>query len=128
MPRIVIYEASVPAASQFLGTEFKIQPKSDRSILMLRELDLQMGTESKTFRIVKRNAAGSQIALIQQSVDGTGAPAPSTAESVVLKGDDVELIFGYGDQIQITTSGATAAMRAKLYFLELDPEDLLVMT
>jgi hypothetical protein len=128
MARIVTYEASVAAAAQFLGTEFKIQPKNDRSVLMLRELDLQMGTESKTFRIVKRNPSGQQVALVQQSIDNTGAPAPSTAESVVLKGDDVELLFSYGDQIQITTSGATSAMRAKLYFLELDPDELLSMT
>lgn len=129
MARLVTAEASVLAAAQFLGTELaKVQPKNDKALFLLRELDLQMGTESKTFRVEKRNAAGQQLALIQQSTDSMGAPAASTAESVVLKGDDVELLFAPGDHLAIVTSGATSAMRVKLYYLELDQDELLSMT
>lgn len=123
MPKAIFVEASVAALAQFLGTEFKLSPKNPNSVLLLRELNLQMGTESKTFRIEKRNAQGQAIALVQQSVDGTGAPAASTAESVILKGEDIELMFAPGDQVAIITVGATAAMRAKLYLLEVDPSE-----
>lgn len=118
MGQLLTFEAEITAGQQFLGTEFKITPPKRDSALRLVELDLKMGVESKTFRIEKRNSAGDPVALIQQSVDSMGAPAASTAESVILKGPDIELLFAPGDQPSITTTGATAAMRAKLYFEE----------
>ena len=115
MGRLFTHEVIVPAGSQFTGTEFSVQPPTQRSILQLKELDLQMGTESKSFRIEKRAPDGSIRALIQQSTDNSGVPAVNTAESVILTGPDVEVLLEPGEQIQIVTTGATAEMRAKLY-------------
>lgn len=106
------------AGTQFAGTEFSVTPLTQGAVLKLRELNLQMGTESKTFRVEKRDAQGNKIALIQQSVDGTGAPAPSTAESVVITGGEFEVLLTPGEQIQIVTTGATAGMRATAYYEE----------
>lgn len=106
------------AGTQFLGNEFKVQAAHRNGFLKLKELNLQMGTESKTFRIEKRTTGGAVIVLVQQSVDGTGAPAPTTAESVVITGGEFEVLLAPGEQVQIVTSGATSAMSAKLYLEE----------
>lgn len=119
----VPFEVDIGAGNQFLGTEFKAQAPTDplRNFLRLKELNLEMGTESKTYRIEKRRANGDILALIQQSTDGMGAPAANTDESVVLKGEDIEVKLAPGEQIQIVTTGATAAMRCKIIFEETDP-------
>lgn len=119
----VPFEADIAAASQFLGTEFRAQAPTDplRKFLKLRELNLQMGTESKTYRIEKRRADGTVFGLIQQSTDSMGVPAANTAESVILKGADIEVTLAPGEQIQIVTAGATAAMRCKIIYEEVDP-------
>lgn len=116
--KLVTQERSIAAAAQFGGTEFSVASPNPNGSLKLLELDLEMGTESKTWRVVKTNSAGTVIALIQQSTDSMGAPAANTDESVVLIGPDVELLLERGDQIQIITTGATAAMVAKVYFEE----------
>lgn len=114
-PQLLTFEAEVSAGQQFTGGEFVLQFPSLRAIRLI-ELNLQMGTEAKTFRIEKRNSAGQVIALIQQSVDTSGVPGTTSAESVILSGSDLELLFEAGDRLAITTTGATSAMRSKAYF------------
>jgi hypothetical protein len=117
--QLLTFEAEVQAGNQFVGTEFFLQfPR--RKAIKLIELNLQMGTEAKTFRVEKRNAAGQAIALIQQSVDTSGVPGTTSAESLILSGSDLELLFEEGDRLAITTTGATSAMRSKAYFVETD--------
>lgn len=119
MGKLLSFDADVAAASQFTGAEFKAQSTDPtRRALKLVELNLQMGTESKTWRVEKRRADGTVFGLIQQSTDAMGVPAANTDESVILKGADVEVFLGPGDQIQIVTTGATAAMRCEQLFEE----------
>ncbi len=118
MGKAITQVRSILAASQFVGTEFSVGPVTRGAFLRLKELDLQMGTEAKTFRIEKRSANGSLRVLIQQSVDNAGAPATTLSESVILLGSDIEVLLEPGEQIQIVTTGATSVMTAKLYLEE----------
>lgn len=113
--------ADITAGQQFLGTEFRAQSPS-RKALKLQELNLAMGVESKTWRIIKRDRTGAQTALIAQSVNSSGVPAATTDESVIVNGAEFETLLLPGEQIQIITSGASSAMRARLYFVESDFE------
>lgn len=121
MSNLIKKRVDIAAASQFAGTEFRVQaPNPDKQVLRLKQALLQMGTESKTWRFVVVDTDGAQIALIQQSTDAMGVPAANTDESVILKGEDVEVILDKGQQVQVITTGATAAMRATLYFEVVD--------
>lgn len=114
--RLVRQRRNVVALAQFLGTEFNVQPRPGH-VLVLRQATLQMGTESKTWRFIVVDADGATLGLLEQSFDAaTGAPGASTDESVVL--EDEEFILDEGQQIQIITAAATAAMRASLLFEE----------
>jgi len=117
--RLISQARTITAGQQFAGTEFSIGPADPNNALRLLEVNLRMGTESKTWRIEKRKTDGTVIVLLQQSTDPTGVPAANTAEGVVMRGDDVEVLLLAGEQIQIKTTGATAAMRAQIYLEEL---------
>jgi hypothetical protein len=118
MGKAILADQTVAAGSQFQGNEFSIQAATPGAFLKLRELDLRMGTESKTFRVYKRKQDGTDIVLIQRSTDSNGNPAAITAESLILLGEDIEVFLAPGEQIQIETDGATSEMRAQLYFEE----------
>jgi hypothetical protein len=126
MGRLVTVEAEITAGQQFLGTEFRAQSSNPgRKLLQLKELTLQMGTEAKTFRVERRRPDGTITNLIQQSTDDFGAPATTTDESLMLKGSDVEVTLDQGEQIQITTAGATSAMRARILYEEVPVSSVL---
>jgi hypothetical protein len=119
--KMLVFEADIGAGSQFAGSEFRAQARTKGAWLKLKELDLQMGTESKTFRVEKRDGEGNLVILIQQSTDASGAPAANTDESLLLTGPDIEVLLSPSEQIQVVTSGATSAMKAKLYLEEVIP-------
>ncbi len=114
---LITREVTIQAGSQFLGTEFSVAPAKPGNILRLKELDLEMGPESKTW-IVRKNTRGGLQLVLAQSLDDTGAPAANTDTDVLIKGEDIEVILEPGDQIQIVTTGATSEMRAKIYYGE----------
>jgi len=119
MGKLLAFEQVKEAGQQFVGNEFAVQSPNRRKVLRLKEVSLQMGTESKTYRIEKRDSQGQLLALLQQSIDPqTGAPAPTISESVVIVGTEFEVLLQPGEQIQVVSSGATAAMRARLYLEE----------
>lgn len=94
--------------------------------MVLLEVDLQMGTESKTWQIQKTLNNGASVCRILRSVDAsTGAPAATTDDSVIATFADLGQIFEKGDGVQILTTSATSQMYAKFFFLELDPAELL---
>ena len=66
MGRPVTQERAVAPASQFTGSEFSVAPPSAApgAFLRLKELNLKMGTESKTWRIEKVSAAGNVMRMI----------------------------------------------------------------
>lgn len=119
MPKLFTFTQEHAAGTNWAGTEFRVQTPS-RNALRLKELDLKMGTEAKSFRIEKVDKTGVVLALLHQSTDSVGNPAVTTAESVVITGGEYEVLLEPGDQIQITSTGMTAASRAKLYAEELD--------
>lgn len=119
MSKLLKFTQIKAAGEQFNGNEFRIQSSNRRRALKLKEINLQMGTEAKTFRIEKKDAQGQVLALIQQSIDfQTGNPAPTTSESVVIVGAEFEVHLLPGEQIQVTTAGAIAAMSATIYLEE----------
>jgi hypothetical protein len=119
VPKLFTFTQDHTAGTNWIGTEFRVQSPS-RNALRLKELDLKMGTEAKAFRIEKRDRDGNPLALLHQSTDSVGNPAVTTAESVVITGAEYEVILEPGDQIQVISSGMTAASRVKLYFEEMD--------
>ena len=113
----------IEAGSQFTGLEreFLIAAGDPRTqVLRLIELDLMMGQESKVWKIYKRDADNENIALLQQSTTDSGVPSANTDESVILIGKDIETLLAAGEKIIVETTGATGAMRARLYFREED--------
>jgi len=119
LPKLFTFTQEHAAGTNWGGTEFRVQTPS-RNALRLKELDLKMGTEAKSFRIEKVDKTGVVLALLHQSTDSVGNPAVTTAESVVITGGEYEVLLEPGDQIQITSTGMTGASRAKLYAEELD--------
>lgn len=106
-------EVTIAAASQFLGTEFSAFPPGMKPNQRLRakELYLKMGSESKTWQVVKkwRNGAGTlQTSIIRQN---TG-----TETDVILTGADLDISLRAGEQVQIVTTSATAAMNAQIVY------------
>ena len=117
--KLLPFEVRIPAGSQFLGNEFKVTPPRRGTVLRLKEIDLQLGSGSKSYRITKHAPDGAQLALIQQSIDPTtGAPAVTSAESVVITGPEFETLLTPGQQIPVTTGSATDDMIATLYYEE----------
>ncbi len=114
---LITREVTIQAGQQFLGTEFSVAATKPGNVLRLKELDLQMGPESKTWIVRKVTKGGLQLALAR-SLDDTGAPAAATDTDVLIKGEDIEVILEPGDQVQIVTTGATSEMRAKIYYDE----------
>lgn len=105
---------TIRAGDQFLGTEFRSSVASKR----LKEVNLELGPEEKTWSVVKKLSNGAIITLAQ-SIDAQGDPGPSSDTSVVLRGEDYEVIIHIRDSIQVISTSATSAMRAKLYFEDL---------
>lgn len=113
----------IAAAAQFAGTEFKAFPRKDMRALKSRQITLKMGSEAKTWKILYTfiAASGSVVqTILRQSLDGTGAPAANTDTDVILTGADAEVLLTGGGQIQVITSGATAAMDAEILYEEVD--------
>lgn len=106
--------ASITAGSQFLGTEFKVAaPKGDR-ILIAKEIFLKMGSESKTYTISKvRTISGVTVKSVLKTDTSTDTDA-------LLTGTDAGFTLFAGEQIQIETTSATAAMQAQIVFEEID--------
>jgi hypothetical protein len=114
---ILSYEASIASSSQFAGTEFNVTAlQTSRAGYVLKgyEICLHMGSESKTFTISK-HTAGTSYVIYSQSA--------STVTDVVLVDPAlVGVTLLSGEYISITTSGATAAMVAKVYLIEVPSE------
>lgn len=106
--------AAVAAGHQFVGFEFAVSPPNADSHLRVRELNLKMGPEAKSWRIAKVDETGTATAILQSA--GFGGQADDTTTDVVLIGSDIDVLLFPGDRIGIFTLGATAAMRASLYF------------
>lgn len=106
-------QASILAGSQFLGTEFSAFPPGGKAGLRLRarELYLKMGSESKTWQVIRKwtNPAGTVISSIVRQNTGTET-------DVVLVGTDLDLSLRAGEQIQIVTTSATAALSAQIVY------------
>jgi len=121
--KLTSFTKIVLAGSQFTPSDpVKIHATHPRKWLRLVELNLHFGTESKSYRVEKVDRDGNVLVLIQQSFTSLGVPGDSTAESLLLVGSDIESLFQPGDQLAITTTGATSAMRATAYFAEVDPD------
>ena len=115
---LITREVTIQAGQQFLGTEFSVAPFKPGNVLRLLEVNRRMGNESKTWEI-RKTSPGGGVLTIQQSVDpSTGLPAASTDTDVLANGEQFATILEPGEQIQIVTTGATDAMRAKLYLEE----------
>ena len=125
--------ASIAAGSQFLGTEFTPQVKKgkDARLLRLKAVHILKGAESATWKIVKTvdyTAPDSGAApaspvkqhVLWQSLDGAGAPAANTDTDVTVAGADAEaIILLPGEQVQIVTTGLSAAAVATIVYEEL---------
>lgn len=116
--KIITQTISVTPGSQFLGTEFSPVVGRTGTYLLLQEVDLAMGVESKTWQIRKDTSEGESFVVAQSLV--AGVPAATTDDTVMLFGDAAHVILRTGDSIQIVTSGAGSAMSAKVYYEELD--------
>ncbi len=127
MAQIRTFEVSISAGSQFLGTEFlEVNPSRPNSVMVLKEVDLAMGGENKTWDLRKTSSVtGNSFRLLRSLDPNTGLPAANSVEDVVATFDDIGSLFEAGDVFAIVTSGATNAMRAKVYFLELEQNELV---
>ena len=113
---ILTRNQTVSAGQQFIGTEFTISPSRPGAILRLLEVNLAMGSESKTWKIFKKTVDGLILVIAQSTVNGSFAA--NTVQHVLLNGDNANIVFERGDQIQIETTGASSEMKAKLYLTE----------
>lgn len=127
MGRTFFRDVDIGAGSQFLGTEFAAMAKNSEYKLVVREIRIKMGSELKSWQIRKRYTSTGTFGVVSsihfQSVDGSGVPGANNDTDVVVNGDDaarIELLSG--EQVQITTSGATAAMHCRVTFEEV-PND-----
>lgn len=126
MASLVTATETVAAGSQFVGTEFAVSPSRRGVVLWLYEVDIQMGSESKTWTLQKVLKNGS-IVVLQQSRDlVSGAPGATTDSSVIISGPDILTLLEPGEQIQLVTSGATSTMVCKLYLVEGTIEELVL--
>mgnify|MGYP001558459180 CR=1 FL=1 len=102
-------ERAIAAGSQFVGTEFQIHAVGlTERVLRVREIDLLMGAEAKTYTIAKRTAGGADMVIHSR--------VASADTVVILTGDAADVLLEPNDFIRITTSGATSAMTAKIYY------------
>lgn len=107
--------AEIPAASQFLGSEFALRFGKPNKAYKVLEIHLIMGAEAKTYSILKtmRFAAGLFSSVLRTDT-------ASNTTSVVLSGADAGFVLLPGEQIQFTTAGATSAMFARVVYEEVD--------
>lgn len=111
-------EISIPEGSQFEGGEFldNVNFFKGSSYIKILEVDLVMGSESKTWVVSKKLKTGESLTLARSNVGGNLAPTTDT--SVCLFGQNAEVLLDRGDSIEIITTDATSAMRAVIYFQE----------
>lgn len=108
MGRLITFEASVPANSQFAGGEFGSIDAVHGAVF--DKLLVQFGSESKTWRVRVRTKGGAVVVVRE----GT-----TTATSLVLTPNDVDFTLESGDELELITADATSAMKAKLYLREI---------
>jgi hypothetical protein len=112
---IIVSESTIASSSQFLGTEFQTSIATTRAgfVLQIMEVDLQMGSESKTWTVQKITAAGTYV--LATNTDTTTAQV-FTDPAVI------GTILSGTDYISIVTANATSAMHAKIYAKEIPSE------
>ena len=114
--------AHIAAGSQLAGTELSAQTRAGLALLVAEVL-LHMGSESKTWKLIKtwKNSAGDLISsVVRQSVDANGVPAADTTSDVALTGSDINITLLPGEQLQAITVGATAAIDLYVQYQEID--------
>lgn len=115
MGRFFTKSAVVLAGSQFLGTEFGAFTTKPGHHLVVREIALVMGSESKAWSVRKVfKIAGTSYLNVLAS--GTA----STAIGYYAALADLGQILSAGDQIQFLTTSATAAMAARVTYEDVD--------
>ena len=114
----------IDAGSEFTGTEYRDQyiPVM-RGIMIVREVDLILGTGSKTWEMRKINDVGD-ILILRQSVDAVGTVGPNDDTRVILYGENDANIYLYpNERIEIVTFftsglGSPEPMRADIFIEE----------
>lgn len=132
MGQVFSKRISIGAGNQFLGTELKaFAPKPDQ-ILKVKGVFIQKGSESATWQVKKTvnytapNSGTAPVSpvkshIVFQSVDGSGVPGANTDTDVAITGADAEsLVLLKGEQIQITSTGLTAAAVAEVMYEVVD--------
>lgn len=104
---------TITAGQQFLGTELAAHPPKPRTMLVVRDVFIKTGSESKSIQVNKawKNAAGATINSIVESASASTATDFEFAPNLHLLP---------GEQVQITSQSATAAMNAEIVYEVLD--------
>lgn len=132
MGQVFSKRVSIAAGSQFLGTELKAFAPKPNQILRVKGIFIQKGSEAATWQVKKTvnytapdsgtapaSPLKSHIAF--QSVDGSGVPGANTDTDIAITGADAEsLTLLKGEQVQITSTGLTAAAVAEVVYEVLD--------
>lgn len=115
MGQLFFKTASIAAASQFLGTELSAASAKANRVLLVKEVLLKMGSEAKTWSIQKvYSQGGGTVRSVLLSASA------STATDVAMRDADAAIYLFPGEQIQVQTTGATAAMTLRVQYEELD--------
>ena len=106
----------ISAGSQFSGTEFDVNDNPE-VWLLVTEVNLVMGSESKSYQIRKRLSGTDHRVVLDQSIDTSdGTPSESTIRYRNISGSEADWLIGPTDRFEIITTNATSAMAAKVYF------------
>jgi hypothetical protein len=111
--KILSREVTLSAGIQFSGGEFVLDgPDASFHTYRFFELNFEAGSEPKGLSIVKTTEAGASVLL-------WSSPG-STATAVTLTRADFDTLISPGDSLRLVSTGATAAMRAKMYIERLE--------
>lgn len=119
MARYLYRDVTIPAGSQFEGTELNVSARRNSDMLLAKEVLISFGSESKSWFLEKVDPNGNRF-VIHRSVDpATGLPAATTSTSAAIWEQDLNIILERGSQIQIRTTGATAEMHLHVKYEEI---------
>lgn len=112
---------AIAPGQQFLGTEFSALPSIPANrVLEVKELVLTMGPEAKDWKVEKVfTVAGFGTVRVPIL-----AATASTVQRVFALDPDVATYLLPGEELQITTAAATAAMAARIQYADTDEPGL----
>lgn len=118
MGRRFSLQASITAGQQFLGTEFNAQPLKANSKLIVREVLVLKGAENAQLQLSKAVAFGGTTRLLPLKAADTGTTTNGSTTQITEGTSDRVTDLLPGEQVQLVSTGATAAMFAQIQYEE----------